>query len=213
MKRILDFFLPRERKFYDLLLACSQNSLSAAEKLREFMQGFSSYSEKELVLNSEQIHDLEKKGDEINRQITRELHSTFITPIDREDIHTLANLLDDQADLIDNVTKKLTYYQVKEIEPLMIKQMDLAIEQLHELHSAIEKLEHGHSIEHHHNRVIALEDEADIVHRKAISKLFSDSVPAVEVMKLKDIYETLEILTDKNQHVAIVLESIVIKHA
>ncbi|MFH1056563.1 MAG: DUF47 family protein [Candidatus Micrarchaeota archaeon] len=213
VQRIINFFLPKERKFYELLLKASQNSLLAARKLHELMKDFSSLDEKQLVLLSDKIHEIENKGDEITHEISHELYKTFITPIDREDIHELAQLIDDQADLIDSLTKKITYYNVKNIDEFMLKQIDIAVRQMEFLTTAIEKMESNGSIEEQRNKVLDLEDEADVVHRKAISSLFSDSMPPLDVIKMKDLYETLEILTDKNQRVAITIESIVIKHA
>ena len=213
VKRIINFFLPKEKKFYELLLKASQNSLLAARKLQELMKDFSSLDEKQLALHSDKIHEIENRGDEITHEISHELYKTFITPIDREDIHELSQLIDDQADLIDSLSKKITYYNVKNIDSFMLNQMEIAVKQMECITEAIGKMESNGSIEEQRNEVLELEDEADVVHRKAISSLFSDSMPPLEVIKLKDLYETLEILTDKNQRVAITLESIVIKHA
>lgn len=213
MKRVIDFFLPRERKFYDLLIKASQNALTAARKLQELMREFSSLNEQQRALQAEKIHEVENKGDEINHQISHELFNTFITPIDREDIHELANLIDDQDDLIDSLSKKLVYYNITAVDEFMLKQMEIAVKQMETITAAIEQLETGRAIEAERAIVVDLEDEADAVHRKAISALFSDSRPPLEVIKLKDLYETLEILTDKNQRVAVTMESIVIKHA
>ncbi len=213
MAKLIDFFLPREKKFYELLHQAMQNTLTACRKLQELMNDFSSIDDKQRVLLADKIYEIEKKGDEVNHQISRELYDTLVTPIDREDIHELSNLIDDQLDLINKLAKKLSYYNIQEVTPLMKKQMEFISLQMQELALALEALEKNGQVRMHLNKVFALEDDADAVHRKAISDLFSNSHDALEVIKFKDLHDDLENLINANKRVGVAMENIVIKHA
>ena len=213
MDKILDFFIPREKKFYHFISNSSRNALSSAVKLQELMDRFSSLSPDEFESRLNEISEIEKKGDALTQEISRALYNTFVTPIDREDIHELVSLIDDETDLILDLSKKLAYYKLSSIPDLMKRQMDLCRRQLEEICLEMEKLESKCSIDSHPSEILRLREEGDSVYGQAISKLFSEEKDPIEIIKLKDLHETFRRLADKNQSVSIVFENIVIKHA
>ncbi len=213
MRRIISFFLPKEIIFFDLFEKQAQNALEASEALQKFLNEYESYGNSGKKDWLERINKFEKRGDEITREIIDTLHSTFITPIDHEDIHELAVRLDDAVDLVDVLTKKIHYYKLKKIPPTLKKQVDISCEQLSEVKKEILKLRTRNKITEEHRKIHALENLADTVHSEVMIKLFANKPDPLEVIKLKDLYETAEQLTDKAQHISIILEGIVIRNA
>ncbi|MBU1120391.1 MAG: DUF47 family protein [archaeon] len=213
MKRILNFFVPKETKFFGLLEKQSKNVCLGSDEFKSFINSFSSIDEETKKEKAGKIKELELKGDTISKEITDLLHKSFITPIDREDIHELTWLLDDQLDLLNSFSRKIVQFKVKEIPELMLKQAELAYEAIHEVDKAVMALRHEKIVSSFCDRIHAIEEENDAIHNKAVVELFQNSKDAVEIIKLKDLYQDLEILTDRSKDTALVIEGIVVKHA
>ena len=200
--------MPRETGFFHLFELASENVVEAGQCLKNLMNNFEE-SEKQI----QHIKDLEHKGDGLTHDLLSKLNQTFITPLDREDIHALASSLDDILDEIDAVA---ILFRVFKIDPPTTTASKLA-EILHEAAREVGKgigllLEKNWDIKDCTIRVNSLENEADEVSREAISKLFEEEPDAKIVMKWKEIYENFEMGTDCCEDAVNVLERIALKH-
>jgi predicted phosphate transport protein (TIGR00153 family) len=160
-----------------------------------------------------QIKDLEHKGDDLTHRVIDELNKAFITPIDREDIHDLSKVLDDVIDLIDAIAARMVMFNLREVIPGVPEMCVVLTSQIQEIGSALRNL-------HDHEAVIArcieinrLENDADRLFQTAIGRLFSEITDPIEVIKRKEIIETIEAATDKAEDVANVLQTIMVKNA
>ena len=152
-------------------------------------------------------------GDSITHDIVRKLNRTFITPIDREDIHALASALDDILDEIDEVADRFVIFKVPNSTPVAVRLAQILHEASVALNAGIEQLGKGQmDINDCSVRVNSLENEADRLSRDAISKLFDEEKDPIAVIKWKEIYENFEAGTDRCEDAANILERIVLKH-
>ena len=213
MKRIISFFLPKEVVFFDLFEKEIKNSIRASEELKVFLNDYHKLGPAERRKRVSHIKDLEHEGDSITREIIENQHTAFVTPIDHEDIHELAVRLDDSVDMVDTLAKKIIYYKLKRIPEPLKKQIHILCEQLKEVEKEVLKLRHGGKIKEEHKRIHELETIADAVHNEAMEELFDNHTDPMEVIKLKDLYESAEQITDKAQHISIILDGIVIRNA
>ncbi len=202
-------FLPKEVRFYDYFEQQSDNILKAAALLNDLARNFSDARAKTHL-----IKEVEHAGDLITHEIVRKLNTTFITPLDREDIHALATRLDDVLDYIEAAAERLVVYRIKEptsacraFAEVIVKTaeaMDRAIRCLRNMDPGF----HEHAVE-----VNRLENTADNLLRDSLAALFDEQGDPIEVIKWKEIYETMEIVTDRCEDVANVIEGIILKMA
>jgi uncharacterized protein len=201
--------LPREEKFFDLFEQQGANIVSASRALEELTLEYGSAKAK-----VEQVKDLEHAGDTLTHEIVRRLNTTFITPIDREDIYALASRLDDVLDLIDAVADRLLVYKIDHPTEGCIAMAKIIVKTAEETDRAVHCLRtlspsyHKHAVE-----VNRLENEADRLLRDQLVTLFEGTKDAIEVIKWKELYETMEAVTDRCEDVVNVIEGIVLKMA
>ncbi len=201
--------LPRDQEFFVLFEKASQNILDGAELLKELLDNFDDVREK-----ARQIEEIEHKGDTFTHELVKKLNTTFITPIDREDILNLASAIDDVIDLIHAAATRLSLYKVSEVTPQAKELGFLILKATRELHRGISRLSTQMSeVYEHCVEVNSLENEADRVCRDAIAYLFEHEKDPIAVLKWKEIYETLETATDRAEDAANVLESVALKNA
>ena len=213
MNSIFSFFTPKDKKFQPLFEQAGSNVLKIAEALLVVVTTNDLEKRKEYI---KEVERLEHVGDDITHSIFIELSKNFITPFDREDIHTLASAIDDIADYIHASAGNIELYQVTNIGDAMVKLGELLVEMCIDLEKAIKELRSFKNI-----RVIAdacvrinsAENQADYVCNLAIARLFEFETNAIELIKQKEILQTLEIATDKCEDAANVLESILVKNA
>ncbi|MDO8476569.1 MAG: DUF47 family protein [Candidatus Rokubacteria bacterium] len=201
--------LPRDENFFDLFEQQAGHIVSASRVLEELTLDYPSAQAK-----VQQIRDLEHAGDAVTHEVVRRLNTTFVTPIDREDIYALASRLDDVLDLIDAVADRLLLYKIKNptdgclaMAKIIVKtaeETDRAVRCLRTLSPLYQK----HSIE-----VNRLENEADRLLRDELAALFEGGTDAIEVIKWKELYETMEAVTDRCEDVLNVIEGITLKMA
>ncbi|WP_118973613.1 DUF47 domain-containing protein [Taibaiella koreensis] len=213
LNSFIKLFLPKDKVFYSIFEQVGAN-------LKEMGASFRAAIEQTDVTKRTQmlraLEDAEHKNDELTHKIFVELGQNFITPFDREDIHYLATSLDDVADFIYASSKKMVNYQVREIDSFM-KEMVVVIENaivaldkaLHELRN----MKNLRAITEACVQINSLENQADDLLDNAIIKMFASSTDPIELVKLKDIYQDMEIITDKCEDAANVIESIIIKYA
>jgi predicted phosphate transport protein (TIGR00153 family) len=201
--------IPREVKFFDLFDQQSQNIIKASQLLRELVNNFADARAK-----AHAIKEVEHQGDQITHEIVRKLNTTFITPLDREDIHDLATRLDDVLDFIDAVAERLVLYRIKETTSACRAMADVIVQIALAMDRAIKCLRtmdpgfHEHAVE-----VNRLENSADNLLRDSLAALFEENGDPIEVIKWKEIYETMETVTDRCEDVANVIEGIILKMA
>ncbi len=211
MSSLIEFLIPRDEKFFDRLKAQSLNVVEASREFNSLIKDYSRLSLKEKQRRVSKIKKYEHTGDEFAHQIILELHRTFITPLDREDIHNLTLLLDDIVDISDIISRRLIQYKMKTIPPIMQKQASLALKVVLQVDDSIKKL-HSTSPTSHYQKIHALEDTGDLLHSEAYTALFNSSKDAKDVLKLKDLYDLFEALIDKGQDVSVLIQGIVVKH-
>jgi uncharacterized protein len=156
---------------------------------------------------------VEHKGDRATHAIITKLNQSFITPFDREDIHRLVSSLDDVLDFTNAAANRLVMYKINEPPPAAAELATLIVLQAEELARGVSLLEKNGAVLKHCDEVNRLEDEADHVSRRAIAALFDDEKDPIQIIKLKELYEVLEVATDKAEDAANVLEAIVVKSA
>jgi hypothetical protein len=200
--------LPREEEFYDLFVQVSRRTAEATSLLRELLTG----KPERATYCVDQIKRLENEADEITHEVVRRLDRTFITPIDREDIHLLSSDLDDVIDLVDGTARRAQIFRVGP-SPVGIAEMCNVIERITgELLAAVTKLRDRNDVMTHCIAVKRLEEEGDAVYHAMLGKLFDTEHDAVRIIKWKEIYDNLEHTIDAGEDVANDIESIVLKH-
>lgn len=203
--------IPRDEEFFTLFIKASDNIYEGARQLKELLDRFDDVLER-----ARKIEEVEHRGDAITHDIIRKLDTTFITPIDREDILKLASALDDVIDLIHGVATRLVVYKIAAMTPHAKELGFLILKAAQELRKGIEHLPLSNGRERvyeHCVEVNSIENEADRVSRDAIADLFENQSNPVAIIKWKEIYETLELATDRCEDAANVLESVALKNA
>jgi uncharacterized protein len=206
--RLSSVLAPRDREFFDLFEEAGGNILRAAGLLEELLKDFPEHNEL-----ARDILICEQDGDRITHDIIQRLNQTFVTPIDREDIYALASALDDVVDYTEEVADYLGLYKIE-------APMDQAQELAHVLHScarqiseAMPRLRGFKDISHYTVEINRLENDGDRITREAIASLFDTGIDPMVVIRWKDIFERLEEAIDATEHVANILEGIVIKNS
>ncbi len=201
--------IPKEVRFFDYFEEQSQQIIKAAALLSELVHNFADARAK-----ASAIKEVEHAGDQITHEIVKRLNTTFITPLDREDIHDLATRLDDVLDFIEAVAERLVVYRIKEPTSACRAMADLIVAQAAAMDRGIRCLRtmdpgfHEHAVE-----VNRLENRADTLLRETLAAMFEAAGDPIEVIKWKEIYETLEAVTDRCEDVANVIEGIILKMA
>jgi hypothetical protein len=201
--------IPREARFFDLFEQQSQHIIQAADLLHALVHHFDDARAK-----AHAIKEVEHQGDQVTHEIVRKLNTTFITPIDREDIHALATRLDDVLDYIEAAAERLVVYRIKQPTSACRAFTDVITKIARATARAVRGLRtmdpgfHDHAVE-----VNRLENAADELLRDSLAALFEESTDPIEIIKWKEIYETLEIVTDRCEDVANVIEGILLKTA
>jgi predicted phosphate transport protein (TIGR00153 family) len=200
--KTIDFF-----ETYDLI---ATNIVNAASQFVSLMENFDNIDSRAKI-----IHEMEQDGDIFTHDIMKKLNKTFITPIDREDLHALASALDDILDLIWAAADRLTVFKIKEPSSWAIKMSKDLLATIELVQRAIKKLrekQYSH-VQEFCIEINKLENRIDRGFRDALGHLFEEIKDPILVIKWKEIYEHLEDASDKCEDVANILESIVLKNA
>ncbi|HVE61803.1 MAG TPA: DUF47 family protein [Chitinophagaceae bacterium] len=203
---------PKHKVFYDLFEKVANNSAKMAEQLSALVSE-NDYSKRSLLLTP--IEDLEHENDELTHQIFTQLGHNFITPFDREDIHHLANSLDDIADFIWGSAKKIKLYHLDPNDDSIKRLTEIIVEASREVRNAVMELRTMKNMKAITDALVKInsyENQADDISDMSIERLFSKEVDAKEIIKKREIYQVLEDVTDKCEDAANVIESIIIKY-
>lgn len=199
--------IPRDNSFFAMFSAMSENLIAGA---RALVALFAQYHEVEKQVD--QIQHIEREGDELTHAILTKLNQTFITPIDREDIHQLASKLDDVLDFINAASARLVMYRITAPPPAAAELAKIILMQSQELQKAVSLMQKNGNILVHCVEINRLENEADQVSQQAIAQLFEHEKDPINLIKIKELLEFLERATDKAEDVANVLETVVLKN-
>ena len=208
MSRLSQVFVPKDREFFDLFEEASGNIVRGAEMLEEMIRGFP-----ETKSLGRDILVCEQEGDRITHDIVHRLNQTFVTPIDREDILELTSALDDVVDLTEEVSDFLVLYKVEAPMDPAERLATILKDATRQIAQAMPRMRSFEDISHYVVEIHRLENDGDRAVREGIASLFDKGVDPMVVIRWKDIFERLEGAIDATEHVADVLEAIVIKNS
>jgi predicted phosphate transport protein (TIGR00153 family) len=203
--------MPREEKFFELFEKSAQNMVKTAQVLKELVDTWENVAER-----VNEISELEHEGDTITHQIMAQLHRTFVTPFDREDIAALAHSMDDVTDFIDAAVDAMSLYKVGRPAQAAKELADIIVQATTEVGKAVPQLRHRAQLKQILERCVEmnrLENVADEIYRSALAELFTDTSAIADVIKWREIYEHMETATDRCEDVANVLEGVALKNA
>lgn len=211
---LLHALLPKDDKFFNYFEKDVENLLDAAKVFRNLMSN--SMSKEERAQKIKRIEELEHHGDEVTHKIYSDLGSTFITPFDREDIHSLASKLDDILDFIQGAATRLLLYRVEVISPEQERLAGMILDMVYELYKAIPLLRDLSDVTQIRESLVkinSIENEADDLFERAIAGLFETCKDPILLIKTKEVLVSLETATDQCEDAANVIESIIVKTA
>jgi len=200
--------IPREERFFDDFVALAELIHVGAGMLRDML-----VPERPIWDKADEIKEVEHKCDFLTHEIIQRLHRTFITPLDREDIHTLARTLDDVMDAIDATAAIVRLYQIERVRPDARELAKLVTASTEQMVVALRALDRRHGVAEPAVEINRLENEADRAHQNALRTLFQEERDPIAIIKWKEILDFLEAATDRCEDVANVLEGVVVKHA
>lgn len=203
--------LTRDGVFWSAFSAMTERTVEATDALREMLEQPARATEL-----AARIKDLEHAADKITHEVVQALHQTWITPLDREEIHALITSLDSVLDFVDAAGDKIALYEVDSVRPEALELVETlqksvadiqkAVNGLQKIKDPAPLLELCRSINKH-------EHDADMIFRKALARLFKEKTDPLEVMKWRDILESMETSTDRAEDVANIIEGIILEHA
>jgi hypothetical protein len=201
-------WIPREEKFYDDFSALAEQIRYGAGLLDAMLA-----PERPVWDKADEIKEVEHKCDFLTHEVIQRLNRTFVTPLDREDIHTLARTLDDVMDAIDASATILRLYHIESVRPGARELSRIIVDSADQVMRAMKALEGRAGVAECAVEINRLENEADRAHQAAVQALFEEEKDAITIMKWKEILDFLEEATDRCEDVANVLEGVVVKHA
>ena len=209
--------LPREGNFFEMF---NQHAERIVEAARAFSQMVANYNDPHLreKYNSD-VDNAERAADRVTHEVTKTLHQTFITPLDREHIHGLINTMDDVVDLIQDSAEAMALYDIRQMTEEMTRLADLSLKCCERVRDAVKLLDKiadpavAEAALKTCQEIDRLESDADRVLRAAMSKLFREEQDVRELIKLKGVYELMETITDKCEDVANTIEGIVLENS
>jgi predicted phosphate transport protein (TIGR00153 family) len=200
--------IPREESFYELFVQQAEILSQGARLLQEIVVDFD-----DVEAEADRLHDIEHEADEVTHEVMRRLNTTFVTPLDREDIHELASSLDDVMDHMDAAAELLVLHKIDKPLPEMQAQANLLVRACATSLEAMRTLPAFDRLESYGVEINRLENEGDRIYRRAIADLFGGGFDAMDVLKWKDIIDELEAAMDEIEDVANTLEGIALKQA
>ncbi len=203
--------MPSEGKFFELFVQHGDLCVKGAKEMLALMSNFT-----DLEMRVHAIESIEKQADKVTHITLEMLHKTFITPLDRDDIHKLITKMDDILDLLEDAGQTISLYDIKAVTPEATRLAELCLQCAERVRNAVgllNNMDNAREILGLCNEIDRLESDADHVMRAAMSKLFRDEPDVRTLIKLKAIYEILETVTDRCEDVANILEGIIVENA
>ncbi|MBK0392499.1 DUF47 domain-containing protein [Ramlibacter algicola] len=209
--------LPREGNFFEMFNQHAERIVEAAHAFAKLVANYGDANMREQY--TREVDEAERAADRVTHEVNRLVHKTFITPIDRDQIHTLINTMDDIADLIQDSAETMSLYDLRQVNDEITRLTDLSVkccERVKDAVALIGDLTDSHTAEtalKTCEEIDRIESDADRVMRAAMSRLFREEPDVREVIKLRAVYELLESITDKCEDVANVVEGIILEHS
>jgi len=201
--------LPREEEFFDLFTEVANRNKEAAGYLRKLFET----SADRRTPHIEALKRLEHEADQVTHEVVNRLDRTFITPLDREDIHQLASDLDDVMDAMDGTARRAQIFRLGAAPQGVLRLVEVLQRMMDVLLEAVSRLKKGDDVMKYCVEAKQLEEEGDAIYHEALGQLFAKEQDAIELIKWKEIYDNLEGTLDQAEDVANVVESITVKHA
>jgi predicted phosphate transport protein (TIGR00153 family) len=200
----------RAGAFFELFVDSAENLRAAALELKDMVDNF-----QDVEMKARRLQEREHEGDQVTHEIIRRLNTSFITPMDREDIYTLATALDDVMDAIEAAAELMVLHSIEAPLPQMKAQADVIVSATAQTAEALKRFSNlrQEDLEPYWVEINRLENEGDKLYRRAVADLFSGDHRAMDVLKWKEIIETLEEALDALENVANVIEAVTLKHA
>ncbi len=200
--------IPRDEGFFTLFNQLAAKMKTAAELLQAM---FAEPGRLEHFVS--EIKKVEHEADNVVREVGTRLDRSFITPLDREDIYRLASELDTVVDLIDGTARRAKMFKLRDVRPYAVRMAGILQQAVDELEQSVQQVKHRKSVTKYTMAIKKFEEEGDTAYSEAMGALFEDQADAIDVIKWKDIYDTLENALDRCQTASIVLESISLKNS
>jgi len=207
--------MPREGKYFDLFNSHAALIALGGTALSNMIGALVDHPEK-APLYAEEIDTLERKADAITHDTLAQLHTAFITPFDRDEIHQLINGMDDILDVIQDVAESMSLYDIHRVSPeakSIAETTELCCNRVQAVVKLLHSMDNGPAILKYCHEIDELESDADKMLREAMSKVFREEPDVRQVIKLKEIYELLETVTDRCKDVAGTIEAIVLENS
>jgi hypothetical protein len=200
----------RAGAFFEMFVESAENLRGAALELKDMVDDF-----QDVEMKARRLQEREHEGDQVTHEIIRRLNTSFITPMDREDIYLLATALDDVMDAIEAAGDLMVLHSIDAPLPQMRAQADVLVQATAQTEEALKRLGNlrQEDLEPYWVEINRLENEGDKLYRRAVADLFSGDHRAMDVLKWKEIIETLEEALDGLENVANVIEAVTLKHA
>jgi uncharacterized protein len=208
---LLDILLPRETKFYTMLSKQADILKEGCSAFTALVTTIDTLNEEEIKKKLGEINSIEQKGDDIEHQIIEELHKTFITPIDREDIHLVTINLDKCLDILNSIAKKIEIYKIRTLPHDVTKFTDIIREMVTEVGNLVAAIKTKKEINAIIGKMHAIENKADYLFHMSVADLFTREKDAVQIIKFKEIYEHLEEIVDSMDFIGKLVRGVMVK--
>jgi uncharacterized protein len=199
---------PREERFFDMFEKSADTVLEGVRLFKDMMDHFENVEEK-----ARQLKEVENRGDTNTHEIVEKLNRSFVTPLDRDDIHALSSELDDILDCVEALASRFLMFHIQEVTPEMKTFAQLILQATEEISKAVHSLKKLDNLMSFCKEIKRLENMGDDLSRKVIADLFADEKDPIRLIILKEIYGRLETAMDKCEDVANIIEAIVVKNA
>jgi predicted phosphate transport protein (TIGR00153 family) len=200
--------IPRDEGYFEVFNQLARHLTASTVLLRDYL---AKPQQRAQLLS--QIKTEEHRADEVMASLGQRIHRSFITPIDREDIHTLASKLDDVIDVVDSIARRSDMLRIGEAREPALRQAEILVQAAQQIAAMVEGMKVPATVSARAVEIKRLEEEADACYHAAVGELFADPTDVMEVVRWKDIYETLEKGIDICHHVSTIIQSISLKHS
>jgi predicted phosphate transport protein (TIGR00153 family) len=208
---LFDLLLPKETKFFNYMDEQVGHLICSTATFQELIVNLKGYNENQIREKLVKIKECETKGDEVEHHILNELKKTFITPIDREDIHTLAINIDRANDILNSISRKVEIYKIREVPGNVGKFADIIVKITQQMEKTVKLLRKKENVDEAVFKMHELENEADELFHESMAELFNDGHDAVYILKFKEVYEHLETVVDAVDYVGKLIRGIRVK--
>jgi uncharacterized protein Yka (UPF0111/DUF47 family) len=209
--RLFDLLLPRDTQFFHYMQQMADILIDAAVSFKEFIVNIEKMSETDIHYNLTKIKDCELKGDAVEAKIIDELHKTFITPIDREDIHSIAIGIDRGLDILNSIAQKIEVYNIRKFPPNVTSFSELILDIAREIKPLLKTLEKKKNVDKVVDKIHGIENKADYLFHLSMADLFGGAYSAVDIVRLKDIYEHMESCVDSLDYIGKQVRGVLVK--